>query len=65
MNKHLPARITLANILVPMLPRGHPQHSHALGQDFRKYDFKDGIGRVESGTETENNASLHGCNLLG
>jgi hypothetical protein len=28
----------------------------ALGQDARKYDSKDGIGRVESGTETESNA---------
>ena len=29
---------------------------HRLGQDARKYDSRDGIGRVESGTETENNA---------
>ena len=24
--------------------------------DGRQYDYKDGIGRIESGTETENNA---------
>ncbi len=30
--------------------------SRRLGQDARKYDSRDGIGRVESGTETENNA---------
>ena len=32
------------------------KNHHRLGQDARKYDSKDGIGRVESGTETENNA---------
>ena len=30
--------------------------SNALGQEARKYDSTEGIGRVESGTETENNA---------
>ncbi len=29
-----------------------------IGQDARKYDSRDGIGRVESGTETENNAEV-------
>jgi hypothetical protein len=29
---------------------------NALGQEARRYDSKEGIGRVESGTETENNA---------
>ena len=30
--------------------------SNALGQEARKYDSRKGIGSVESGTETENNA---------
>ena len=38
--------------------------SHKLGQDARKYDFKDEIGRVESGTETENNACCHGWQVV-
>jgi len=29
---------------------------NALGQEARKHDSKEGIGRVESRTETENNA---------
>jgi hypothetical protein len=29
---------------------------NVLGQEARRYDSKEGIGRVESGTETENNA---------
>ena len=37
---------------------------HRLGQDPRKYDSKDGIGRVESGTETENNAYVHGWTVV-
>ena len=31
---------------------------NALGQEARRYDSKEGIGRVESGTETENNAGV-------
>jgi len=39
--------------------------SRRLGQDARKYDSKDGVGRGESGTETENNAYAHGWAVLG
>ena len=32
--------------------------------DVGYYDSKDGIGRVESGTETESNAYVHGWTVL-
>ena len=35
---------------------GAKAESNALGQEVRRYDSREGVGRVESGTETENNA---------
>ena len=35
---------------------GAKAESNAREQEARRYDSKEGIGRVESGTETENNA---------
>jgi hypothetical protein len=38
---------------------------HPWRSDVGRYDSKEGIGRVESGTETESNAYAHGWAVLG
>ena len=44
--------------------RSMARKNRLLGQDARNYDSMDGIGRVESGTETVNNAYVHGWTVV-
>jgi len=49
------------NIIKKPLIKSLRRHAGEPLHGCRRYDSRDGIARVESGTKTEGDARLHGC----